>query len=48
MRGHTRSRSCLMLLASRIVLHQHREVAAVMVTYGAFLGGILALAWAIA
>lgn len=37
-----------MLLTSRTILHHHREVAAVMATYGMFLGGMLALAWAIA
>ena len=37
-----------MLIASRTVLLQHREVAAVLATYGMFLSGILALAWAIA
>lgn len=37
-----------MLLASRSLLVQHREVAAVMATYGMFLGGILILAWVIA
>ena len=37
-----------MLIASRTVLQQHREVAAVLATYGMFLGGILMLAWAIA
>jgi hypothetical protein len=37
-----------MLIASRSVLQQHREVAAVMATYGMFLSGILVLAWAIA
>ena len=37
-----------MLLASRSVLHQHREVAAVLLTYGVFLSGTLALAWVIA
>jgi hypothetical protein len=36
-----------MLIASRSVLQQHREVAAVMATYGMFLGGILMLAWVI-
>ncbi len=36
-----------MLLASRSVIQQHREVAAVMATYGMFLGGVLTLAWAI-
>jgi hypothetical protein len=36
-----------MLIASRSVLRQHREVAAVMATYGMFLGGILVLAWVI-
>lgn len=39
--------SCPMLIASRTVLQQHREVAAVMATYGMFLSGILVLAWAI-
>jgi hypothetical protein len=37
-----------MLIASRTVLQQHREVAAVMATNGMFLCGILVLAWAIA
>jgi hypothetical protein len=37
-----------MLIASRSVLLQHREVAAVLATYGMFLSGILTLAWAIA
>jgi hypothetical protein len=37
-----------MLIVSRTVLHQHREVAAVLLTYVMFLSGILALAWAIA
>jgi len=37
-----------MLIASRSVIQQHREVAAVMATYGMFLGGVLALAWVIA
>jgi hypothetical protein len=37
-----------MLLASRTVLQQHREVAAVLMTYGMFLGIVLGLAWAIA
>jgi hypothetical protein len=37
-----------MLLASRTALQQHREVVAVLATYGMFLGGILVLAWAIA
>ena len=36
-----------MLIASRTVLHHHREAAAVMVTYSMFLGGILTFAWAI-
>jgi hypothetical protein len=36
-----------MLIASRTFLHHHREVAAVMATYGMFLSGILALAWSI-
>jgi hypothetical protein len=37
-----------MLIASRTVLQQHREIAALAVTYGMFLSGILVLAWAIA
>ena len=37
-----------MLLASRTVLQQHGEVAAVAITYGVFIGAILTLAWAIA
>jgi hypothetical protein len=37
-----------MLLASRFILVQHREVSAVLLTYGLFLGGIMALAWVIA
>ena len=37
-----------MLIASRSVIQQHREVAAVMATYGVFLSGVLALAWALA
>jgi hypothetical protein len=36
-----------MLIASRSIVQQHREVAAVLATYGMFLGGILVLAWAI-
>jgi hypothetical protein len=32
---------------TRSVLRQHREVAALVATYGMFLGGILVLAWAI-
>lgn len=36
-----------MSLASRSILLQHREVSAVLLTYGLFLGGVLALAWAI-
>jgi hypothetical protein len=35
------------MLLTRSVIHQHREVAAVMATYGMFLGSILVLAWAI-
>jgi hypothetical protein len=35
-----------MLLASRSVLQQHREVAAVLITYGMFLSAVLGLAWA--
>jgi hypothetical protein len=33
---------------TRSVLRQHREVAAVVATYGMFLGGILVFAWAMA
>ena len=52
-KGTTRSRSLShvarpMLIASRTVLQQHREIAAVVATYGMFLGGILVLAWTIA
>jgi len=36
-----------MLIASRSIVQQHREVAAVAATYGMFLGGILVFAWAI-
>jgi len=36
------------MLLARSVLHQHREVVAVMATYGMFLSGILVLAWVIA
>jgi hypothetical protein len=36
------------MLLARSVLNQNREVAAVMVTYGVFLSGILVLAWSIA
>jgi hypothetical protein len=36
-----------MLPVPRTVLQQHREVAAVLLTYGMFLCGILAMAWAI-
>ena len=31
---------------TRSVLRQHREVAALVATYGMFLSGILVLAWA--
>ena len=37
-----------MLIASRSVLQQHREVAAVLATYGLFVIGVLVLAWIIA
>jgi len=33
---------------TRSVLHQHREIAAVVLTYGVFLSGILLLAWVMA
>ena len=33
------------MLLTRSVLNQHREVAAVVLTYGVFLSGILILAW---
>ncbi|KAL5684463.1 hypothetical protein EMGR_003627, partial [Emarellia grisea] len=45
--GHSCFWSPPMLLA-RSVLHQHREVAAVLLTYGMFMSGVLALAWVIA
>lgn len=37
-----------MLSASENLVIQHREVAAVLVTYGLFLGGLFAMAWLIA
>ena len=37
-----------MLLASRTVLHRHREIAAVAITYGIFIAMLLMLSWAIA
>jgi hypothetical protein len=37
-----------MLIASRSALSQHREVVAVLATYGMFLASTLVLAWAIA
>ncbi|WP_156649902.1 hypothetical protein [Methylobacterium sp. Leaf89] len=46
-RGHSSFWSRVMPLASHSVLRQHREVVAVMATYGMFLGGMLVLAWAI-
>lgn len=36
------------MLLTRSVLHRNREVAAVVVTYGVFLSGILVLAWSMA
>jgi hypothetical protein len=36
-----------MSLATRSILVQHREVSAVVLTYGLFLGGLLTVAWAI-
>jgi len=36
------------MLLTRSVLHRHREIAAVVLTYGVFLSGILVLAWLIA
>jgi hypothetical protein len=36
-----------MSLASRSLLVQHREVSAVLLTYGLFLSGVLAIAWVI-
>jgi hypothetical protein len=36
------------MLLTRSVLHQHREIAAVVLTYGVFLSGILVLAWMMA
>jgi hypothetical protein len=36
-----------MSLASRNILVQHREVSAVLLTYGVFLSGVLAIAWMI-
>ena len=37
-----------MLLASKATLQQHREITAVVITYGVFIAGVLTLAWAIA
>lgn len=34
-----------MLSASENLVVQHREIVAVLVTYGIFLGGVLTLAW---
>jgi hypothetical protein len=31
---------------TRSILSQHREIAAVVITYGVFLSGLLVLAWA--
>lgn len=36
-----------MLLASRTVFQQHREITAVVITYGIFLSAITVLAWGI-
>jgi hypothetical protein len=37
-----------MITASENLVIQHREVAAVLVTYGLFLSGVFAIAWLIA
>ncbi|GJD97208.1 hypothetical protein OCOJLMKI_4436 [Methylobacterium iners] len=37
-----------MLLASRIVLREHREITAVAITYGLFISAMLMLFWVIA
>ncbi len=37
-----------MILASRNLVHDHREIAAIAITYGIFLSGILLLTWAMA
>ncbi len=38
----------LMLSASKAVIRQHREVSAVLATYGLFLGAVLGIAWIVA
>ena len=37
-----------MLLVSKAALQQHREITAVVITYGVFVATVLMLAWAIA
>jgi hypothetical protein len=37
-----------MLLASRFVLREHQEIAAVAITYGLFIIAMLMLSWVIA
>ena len=37
-----------MLLVSKATLQQHREVTAVVITYGVFVACVLMLAWVIA
>ena len=36
-----------MLSASRTIVLQHREISALLATYGMFIGGLLILAWAV-
>ena len=37
-----------MLLASRVLIRQHRKVSTVLLTYAAFMASLLLLAWGIA
>jgi hypothetical protein len=37
-----------MLIVSRTLLHEHREIAAIAITYGLFAVGTLLLTWTIA
>ena len=37
-----------MLIASRTLLHEHREIAAIAITYGLFATGTMLLAWVVA
>lgn len=37
-----------MILASRNIVNEHREIAAIAITYGIFLSGIMILTWTMA